>query len=220
MDKKAIVLRTKRLLITPMTEAETEELISGTPYADFGRQCKELLEDSKLDPDNRIWYLPWKICLKSDNTYIGEIGFFGPKKDSSVEIGFSVKDEFRGNGYTSEALKVVAEWAFSNEGIFFVEAEVRDENSATKKVLEKLEFKPDGVSAFGTKYVKEKVEAWISIYMCLGISVGTAIGVSMNNIGVGMCLGMSLGMCIGALIDSEMRKKREKLREARRSLES
>ena len=39
------------------------------------------------------------------------------------------------------------------------------------------------------------------IFMCCGMSVGMAIGVAMDNIGVGMCLGMSIGMAIGGIID-------------------
>ena len=39
------------------------------------------------------------------------------------------------------------------------------------------------------------------IFMCLGLSIGMAIGVNFDNIAVGMCLGMSAGMGIGTLID-------------------
>lgn len=220
MAKNEIVLKTKRLRITPMSDEEVERLIESTPYEDFRRQCTMLYEGAKEDPENRIWYVPWKITAKSDGTYIGEIGFMGPQKDSSVEIGFSIREEHRGNKYTSEALAMITDWAFTNAGIFFVEAEVMDNNDASKKILEKLEFKPDGVSNKGTRYVKAKVEAWISLYMCLGMCMGSGLGVSMDNIGLGISLGLCIGMCVGALIDSSMRKKREKLREIRRSLEN
>lgn len=47
------------------------------------------------------------------------------------------------------------------------------------------------------------------IFMCLGISVGTAIGVAMDNIGVGMCLGVGIGTCFGALMDYKNNKKQD-----------
>ena len=44
-------------------------------------------------------------------------------------------------------------------------------------------------------------------FMCLGMSLGAAIGVATNNLSVYMALGMSCGLCIGSLIDASNRKK-------------
>lgn len=43
---------------------------------------------------------------------------------------------------------------------------------------------------------------FLPIGMCLGLSVGMAIGAAMDNISVGMCLGLGIGMCIGSAIDA------------------
>lgn len=48
---------------------------------------------------------------------------------------------------------------------------------------------------------------YLPIYMCLGISVGTAIGASTGNLALYMPIGLSIGMCIGALMDAKNRKK-------------
>lgn len=48
---------------------------------------------------------------------------------------------------------------------------------------------------------------YMPIGMCLGISVGTAIGVATDNLSIYMPIGLSIGMCIGALIDAQNRKK-------------
>ena len=45
------------------------------------------------------------------------------------------------------------------------------------------------------------------IFMCLGLSIGMAIGVAMDNIGVGMCLGVGIGTCLGTLMDYKNKKK-------------
>ena len=47
----------------------------------------------------------------------------------------------------------------------------------------------------------------LSIYMCLGLAIGTAIGVVLKNIPLWMSIGMMIGICIGATIDYEKRKK-------------
>ena len=44
---------------------------------------------------------------------------------------------------------------------------------------------------------------YMPIGMCLGISIGTAIGAAMDNIPVCMAVGLSLGMCIGSFIDAK-----------------
>ena len=49
---------------------------------------------------------------------------------------------------------------------------------------------------------------YLPIGMCIGISIGTAIGAATDNIGVGMCLGMSFGVCIGSLLDAQNRKEK------------
>ena len=42
--------------------------------------------------------------------------------------------------------------------------------------------------------------------MCLGLSIGLAIGAGIGNIPIGMCFGMSIGVGIGALLDAKNRK--------------
>lgn len=48
--------------------------------------------------------------------------------------------------------------------------------------------------------------SFLPIGMCLGISIGTAIGYATDNISTYMPIGLSLGMAIGALIDAKNRK--------------
>ena len=47
---------------------------------------------------------------------------------------------------------------------------------------------------------------YMPIGMCMGISIGTAIGAAMDNIPICMAVGLSVGMCIGSLIDAKNRK--------------
>ena len=46
-------------------------------------------------------------------------------------------------------------------------------------------------------------------YLCLGLAIGTAIGVVLKNIPLWMSIGMLIGICIGATIDYEKQKKVE-----------
>lgn len=44
---------------------------------------------------------------------------------------------------------------------------------------------------------------YLSIFMCLGLSIGLAIGAGIGNIPIGMCFGMSISVGIGALLDKK-----------------
>ncbi len=57
---------------------------------------------------------------------------------------------------------------------------------------------------------KKKTEnntEYVPICMCLGISIGTAIGVATDYLAILMPIGLSIGLCIGCIIDAENRKK-------------
>ena len=59
------------------------------------------------------------------------------------------------------------------------------------------------------KKPNENQMTYLPIGMCLGISIGTAIGVVTDNLALGMCFGVSIGMCIGSLIDAKNRKRNQ-----------
>ena len=46
----------------------------------------------------------------------------------------------------------------------------------------------------------------LPICMCLGMSIGSALGVATDNLSLCMCLGMSIGVGLGAVIDAKNRK--------------
>ncbi len=47
----------------------------------------------------------------------------------------------------------------------------------------------------------------LPIFLCIGMSVGMAIGAGIGNISMGMCIGMGMGSAIGLLIDSQNKRK-------------
>ena len=57
-----------------------------------------------------------------------------------------------------------------------------------------------------SEHKPEQTTHWLPICMCMGLSIGMAIGSLMDNISIGMCMGISLGMAVGSLIDHTQRK--------------
>ena len=55
----------------------------------------------------------------------------------------------------------------------------------------------------------ENKTQYMPIFMCIGISIGMAIGAAFDNISVGMCLGLGFGVCLGSFLDAKNRKESE-----------
>ncbi|MGN0354559.1 MAG: GNAT family N-acetyltransferase [Muricoprocola sp.] len=156
MNKNELCVKTKRMLIQPMSDEEIENLIDTSDSDELRNAYSEMLSGCKSDPENRIWYAPWKMTLKKDHTYIGDLGFKGPVRDNAVEIGYGILPEHEGKGYTTEAVQAMTQWAFGNADIVFIEAETEPENRASQRILEKCGFVPDGEGKEGPRFVLEK----------------------------------------------------------------
>lgn len=218
MKKKEPVIKTKRMLIQPMSDQEIENRMETSDSDTLRAAYGEMLSGCKRDPENRLWYAPWRMTLKSDQTYIGDLGFKGPARENTVEIGYGVLKEYEGKGYTTEAVQAMTQWAFGNEGVIFVEAETESDNKASLCVLKKCGFTSDGDGEEGPRFVLESpLTNWMAIYMLLGLSIGTSLGSASGNMAIGTSLGMCIGLCIGASLDSFAKKERKKLREQRRN---
>lgn len=149
-------VKTKRMMIQPMSDEEIEKLIETTESDELSSAYREMLAGCKRDPESRIWYAPWKMTLKKDDTYIGDIDFKGPAVNNAVEIGYGVQPDQEGKGYTTEAVQAMTEWAFGNADVVFIEAETEPENGASQHILEKCGFVPDGEGQEGPRFVLEK----------------------------------------------------------------
>ena len=214
MKKNKPLIKTKRMYIQPMSDQDIEDMIEKSDSDELRTTYGEMLSGCKNDPENRIWYAPWSMRLKDDDTYIGDLGFKGPSYENTVEIGYGILPEYEGKGYTTEAVQAMTQWAFSNAKVVFVEAETEPENKASQRVLEKCGFTLNGEGKEGPRFVLESpLTNWMTIYMLFGLSIGMALGSPLGNTGMGMSLGICLGLCIGAALDSSAKKERQKLRE-------
>ena len=54
-------IKTKRLTLCPMSDAEIEALIERTPSDELRAAYGEMLSGGKSDPGNRVWYAPWSM---------------------------------------------------------------------------------------------------------------------------------------------------------------
>ena len=215
---KEIEIKTKRIKLRPMSDGEIEALMEHIDSDDLRTAYGEMLGGCKRDPQNRIWYAPWEMTLKDSQKYVGDLCFKGPVKNHSVEIGYGVQPEHEGLGYTTEAVRAMTQWAFSQKDVVFVEAETDPDNKASQRVLEKCGFVSDGtMGEEGPRFVLESpLTNWSTVYMLFGMSIGMAIGNFQNQMILGMAIGMSLGVLVGLLLNNSEKKNREAFRQQRR----
>ena len=86
----------------------------------------------------------WGIACKSGNYLIGSCGFNWNKEATAAEVGYELASRFWRQGIMSEALCAILQYGFARE-LEFIVAEVMLDNAASKKLLEKLGFKSQGV---------------------------------------------------------------------------
>jgi len=86
----------------------------------------------------------WAITLNGE--IIGSIGLFDIDHDSECcELGYSIGSKWWGNGYTTEAAAAVVDFAINRMFAHRVQASVHPDNIASKKVLENIGMRFEGV---------------------------------------------------------------------------
>jgi len=78
---------------------------------------------------------PWALLRKSDDKLIGSVEL--RIDQHKAEIGYVLARPFWGQGYASEAARVLVDWAYAHPAIYRVWASCDAENMASARVLEK-----------------------------------------------------------------------------------
>lgn len=207
---KKLTVKTRRMVLSPMTQEEIAELIARSP-AELAQAYGEMLDGCRKDPDNAHWYAPWKMCLRKTGQSVGDLGFKGPPHMGRVEIGYGIRPEYEGRGLTTEAVKALYSWAIMQDNVYYLDAETEASNAASQRVLEKAGFKPTGITGEeGPRFAREKAaSAWKFIYACFGIFIGASLGSAMGGMAIGMLMGLVGGMSVGSSLDKLERQRRE-----------
>ena len=138
-------VETERMYLYPLRDEEMRLVIEKESDPEMKQAYMEMLEGSLSNSDKRIWYAIWNMELKDESGIIvGDFCFKGLSDDGVIEIGYGLKEEYRHYGYMTEALKVITEWALSQDSVKQVEAETDAENIASQKVLLQSGFISNG----------------------------------------------------------------------------
>lgn len=139
------MIETERLRLSPIGDDAMQKIIDAENDEMLKQAYSEMLQGCIADSKNRIWYSMWVMELKEKpGIIVGDFCFKGPSKNGMVEIGYGLRDGFCGNGFMTEAVKAISEWALTQKNVNIVEAETSDDNEKSKNVLFNAGFKFSG----------------------------------------------------------------------------
>ena len=105
------------------------------PGADFARMLPRIAEGAGLASLRGVQTR--LIVHEGDRTLIGETGFHGPPDESgTVEVGYSIVPDYRGQGFAFEATRALIESALARPDICRITAACLDDNVASLSLLE------------------------------------------------------------------------------------
>ncbi|KAF5059520.1 Acetyltransferase (GNAT) domain protein [anaerobic digester metagenome] len=146
------MIETERLLIRPLSYAQLlkysladrsleQELNVQSLPAGLTPELKEALETSILANvagagTDYLYFTLWNIVLKSRRVMVGDFCLMGrPDAAGTIEIGYGIHEEFRGNGFMTEAIGGLIGWAAGRPEIRAICASTEKDNLASQKVL-------------------------------------------------------------------------------------
>ena len=164
---KNIEVRTSRLLIKPRSLEEMQTLYLNENDTEMKQAYYEMIEGMKKNKGQEEWTSDWNIMLLSDMITVGGIGFKGsPNEDGIVEVGYGIDENYRRNGFATEALDNIVKWALSFPEVKAVQAQTEVNNTISQKVLLHNGFQHVGQGAEGPLFEIRKPDGeFFSCYL-------------------------------------------------------
>lgn len=155
------ILESQRLFIRPLSYYQLVQYIrfnnslehelglkfcTRTMSAELVEAFEDVILPSVAKPENNYLFSTlWTIIHKEKKIMVGDICFKGePNEAGEIEIGYGTYTDFQNQGYMTEAIKELIQWAFRQQGVFSILAETEKNNFPSSKVLMRhnfLEFK-------------------------------------------------------------------------------
>lgn len=132
---------TSRLRLIPCLPERLEGKRNSEADPHLKNAYGQMLEECRNHPSEWVWFTDWDILLRETGEVVGGAGFKGnPDSSGRVEIGYGISEQFRRNGYMTEALEGMCRWAFKQKNVKTILSEVEFGNDASVKTLLKNGF--------------------------------------------------------------------------------
>jgi RimJ/RimL family protein N-acetyltransferase len=151
-----MIIETDRLCIVALTAPQLRLWVEDMPSLEKELDCvyhaepmrglfleivKGQLEITENDEPDYLFHSFWWLIRKSDRIVIGSADFKDiPDTNNEVEIGYGLGKDFEHNGYMTEAVNAMCDWALSQENISHVIAETDIDGVQSQNVLRRCGF--------------------------------------------------------------------------------
>lgn len=98
----------------------------------------EQRKKADADPAHAIWYNFWFIIRRIDRVVVGSADFKSPPDTAGeVEIGYGLGKAFEHNGYMTETVRAMCDWALQQTGVKHIIAETDLDGLASQRILQR-----------------------------------------------------------------------------------
>ncbi|MFF7975321.1 GNAT family N-acetyltransferase [Streptomyces sp. NPDC007905] len=145
-----LVIPAERLTLTGVRPAAARDLrlggdggyewIEGGPFEGTRDAAGSLVKAYEAGV-HRPEFGVFALVRKEDGRAVGGIGFHGaPDEEGRVEIGYDLVEGARGQGYATEALRTLAEWALARDDVDTLFATIEGDNLPSQRVVDRAGF--------------------------------------------------------------------------------
>ncbi len=165
-------LRTARLVLRPFAETDADAIYAlqsnrrvlrywdSPPWADRARAQAFLAACRQMEQDGSG--ARFAIETLGSGAFIGWCAMFRWNAVyRSLGIGYCLDEPAWGNGYATEAVGAMLQWAYDTRDLNRVEAELDTRNAASARVLQKLGFELEGLRREDCVVDGEVSDSWI-----------------------------------------------------------
>jgi RimJ/RimL family protein N-acetyltransferase len=150
LEDGVVALRAWRAEDAPVKAAWSRdpELVrwTGIParYTEQEAQERTLWVESARRAGRGVWLA---ITEASTAVVLGSCDLRRPDSDDPAlgEVGYALDPAARGRGYTTRAVRLLLDWGFDGLDMRRIQALVHPDNARSARVLERLDFRPEGL---------------------------------------------------------------------------
>ena len=148
-------LETKRLILRPINTDDRFDMFEYAKKPNIGPMAgwcpHSSVDETKIvieifiNNARRTGLGVFSIILKENNKMIGTIELYNRIQNFKAELGYSLNDEYWGQGIIVEAGEAVLKWGFEQLELYRIQANIFVFNHQSERVCQKLHMEYEGL---------------------------------------------------------------------------